>query len=161
MAVGYAGNGDKPSVQIEDVGCNMFLFFGCLEEAKGVDISLATTRNKGFESNTADIKKILQPALEVMTVSEVTRFPNNNIPLVNILASKTAFRVFYWRHLDVLLTTPMVVPLRSGQNEIDIRGLLFLFTIFQVHRSSCISFDVDKLHGKPKTGWDISSFWYS
>lgn len=33
MAVGYAGNGDKPSVQIEDVGCNnfMFLFFGCLE----------------------------------------------------------------------------------------------------------------------------------
>lgn len=50
----------------------------------------------------------------------------------------------------------MVVPLRNGQNEIDIRGLLFLFTIFQVHRSSCISFDVDKLHGKPKTGWAMA-----
>lgn len=58
----------------------------------------------------------------------------------------------------VLLTTPMVVLLRTGQNEIDIRGLLFLFTIFQVHRSSCISFDVDKLwqnpsrHGGERTG---------
>ena len=89
-----------------------------------------------------------------MTISEVATFPKSNVPLVNVLASKLAFRpVFYWRDLDVLLTTPKVIPLRASQNKVDIRGLLFLFTIFQVHRKSCITFDVEKLRTLPKTGW--------
>ena len=154
LAVGVAGNGDKPRVKIQGVGSSMHLFFGCLGEAKGADVQLATTKDTGFVSDLADIKAIIQPALEVMTISEVATFPKSDVPLVNVLASKLAFRpVFYWRDLDVILTTPKVIPLRASQNKVDIRGLLFLFTIVQVHRKSCIKFDVEKLRTLPKTGW--------
>ena len=81
LAVGVAGNGDKPRVKIQGVGSSMHLFFGCLGEAKGADVQLATTKDTGFVSDLADIKAIIQPALEVMTISEVATFPKSNVPL--------------------------------------------------------------------------------
>lgn len=90
-----------------------------------------------------------------MAVSEVASFPNNNIPVVNILAIKCGFRpIFYWRAYDVLVTTEMGVPLRLDNDQVDIRGLLMLFITFQVHRSSsCILFDQDVLQSMPTSGW--------
>lgn len=53
---------------------------------------------------------------------------------------------------DLLITTAKGVPLRQD-DRVDIRGLLLLFTVFQVHRSSCILFDQVVLQSKPSSGW--------
>lgn len=152
LAVGCRENG-KPSVKIKD--CTLFL--GSLAEAKGADIPLAR-KKKELETGSKDIKIIIQPAMEVMAVSQLAEFPDspnsNKMPLINILASKNTFRpLFYWKEFDFLMTTAKVVPLRPDQNKIDIRGLLLLFTTFQVYCSSCLEFDDEVLGNKPKSGW--------
>ena len=92
--------------------------------------------------------------LEAMAVAEIAQCTAEAVPLVNILANKSAFRPFlYWREKDVLLTTAGVVPLRRSNSEIDIRRLLLLFVLLQLHRRTHISFNLES-HGKiSKTGW--------
>ena len=154
LAVGFAAKGDKPTVKITNSDQRWAIFLGSLGEAKAADVKLATVKKKSFTSEEEDIKSIIQPALEVMAVSAVATFPNNNIPLVNIMASKCGFRpILYWTAYDLLITTAKAVPLRLDDDRVDIRGLLLLFTLFQVHRSGCILFNQAVLRGKPPSGW--------
>ena len=154
MGVGLAANGNKPVVHIDGESMNWELYFGSLGEAKAANVKLGTCKTKTFEEEEEDTKMIIQPALEVMVVSQVATFPDENVPLVNIMASKRDVRpIFYWPTYDVLITTAKAVPLRLNQSQIDIRGLVLLFTTFQVHRPSCIVFDKAQLESKPKSGW--------
>lgn len=93
-----------------------------------------------------DQKDTLQPMMEVMAMAQVTKFPNKEVPLVNILASKTAFRPFiYFKEEDVLLSTPKVVPLRRNSTTIDIQGLILLFVILRLHKVKCLNFNMEKI----------------
>lgn len=57
---------------------------------------------------------------EVMAVAQVAKFTNNAVPIVNIMANRTAFRPFiYFNHQDVLLSTPKAVPFRRDVNTIE------------------------------------------
>ena len=49
-----------------------------------------------------DVKVIIQPMLEVMAISEVAKIPDENVPIVNILVSHTAFRPVVL-HMETLL----------------------------------------------------------
>jgi hypothetical protein len=174
MGVGLAANGNKPVVHIDGESKNLELYFGSLGEAKAATVKLGTCKTatvklgtckaatvklgtcktKTFEEEEEDTKMIIQPALEVMAVSQVATFPDENVPLVNIMATKRDIRpIFYWPTYDVLITTAKAVPLRLNQSQIDMRGLVLLFTTFQVHRPSCIVFDEAQLESKPKSGW--------
>lgn len=84
LAVGFAANGDKPTVTIDN------------SNQLYSDVQLATVKTKSFTSEEEDVKIIIQVALDVMAVSAVSAFPNNNTPLVNIVASKYAFRASGW-----------------------------------------------------------------
>ena len=113
LAVGFAANGDKPTVKSTNSDQRWAIFLGSLGEAKAADVKLATVKNKAFTSEEEDIKSIIQPALEVLAVSAVATFPNNNIPLVTLMASKCGFRpILYWTAYDLLITTAKAVPLR-------------------------------------------------
>ncbi len=88
------GNGNKPTVTINncDGDRHWTLFLGSFGEAKGADVKIASTGGKkSFESDEDDIKAIIQPLLEIMAVSAVTTFPNDNVPMVNILATKRGY----------------------------------------------------------------------
>ena len=92
--------------------------------------------------------------LELMAVAQVAQFRNNAVPMVNILANRTAFRPFlYFRHEDVMITTPKAVPFRRDANTIDIQGLLLLFLVLRLHKTSSITFKMDIIKRTVKTGW--------
>ena len=83
-----------------------------------------------------------------MAVAEVAKFTNSAVPLVNIMANRTAFRPFmYFRHEDVLITTPKAVPFRKDVNTLDIQGLLLLFVVLRLHKTSSITFKMDAIRG--------------
>lgn len=52
-----------------------------------------------------------------------------------------------------MLTTQNTVPIRRSKDVIDVRGLLLLFVVLKLHRQSCLSFQLEKIQSKPKTGW--------
>ena len=84
----------------------------------------------------------------------MAKFTNNAVPIVNIMANRTAFRPFiYFNHQDVLLSTPKAVPFRRDVNTIDIQGLLLLFVVLRLHKTSSITFNMNAIKGKVKTGW--------
>ena len=101
-----------------------------------------------------EVKSILQPMFEIMAVAELASFENELVPLVNIMGNKTAFRpILYWRKLDIIITTPDVVPLRRNNETLDVQGLLLLFVLFQLNYTSIISFNREALKKHSKTGW--------
>ena len=102
LGVGSKSTGIKPSLVIEGYAYSFSLYLGCLGEAKAADVSLAHCKKK--EEDLDDIKATLQPMLEAMAVAEIAQCTAEAVPLVNILANKSAFRPFlYWRQKDVLL----------------------------------------------------------
>ncbi len=125
----------------------MSLFLGCFGEAKASDVLVGRLGNE-------EVQSVLQPMFEVMVAAELAIFENDMVPLVNIMGNKTAFRpILYWRKLDILITTPDVVPLRRNKNTLDIQGLLLLFVLFQFHNVSVISLNEETLKQHSKTGW--------
>ena len=112
------------------------------------------TKKKTFDIPFDNLKAVLQPMLELMALAQVAQFRNNAVPMVNILANRTAFRPFiYFRHEDVMIMTPKAVPFRRDANTINIQGLLLLFLVLRLHKTSSITFKMDiikrRLEGGP------------
>lgn len=141
-------NVNKPSIEFIQ-GQRVDLFLGCLGEAKASDISVDSARNS--KRTELQLEDTIQPMTEVMAVAQVARFANDAVLIVNIMANKTAFRPFiYFKHEDVLISTPKVDPLRRGPNKIDIQGLLLFFVVLRLNRNLFCS-------GKNKTKFKRSS----
>lgn len=97
---------------------SMAIYLGCLRKAKTSDVS----PSKAEISSLSDLKIVIQPMLEVMAAAELAFIPKKEVPLVNVLGSKIAFRPFiYFHSCDVLLTTPTAMPLRRATDTIDVR----------------------------------------
>lgn len=157
IGVGTNFNGNKPSFVIEGHESRVSLFLGCLGEAKAADVSVGHLKKTEHQVELDDIKAIIQPMLEAMAVAELAQFDDEAVPIVNILANKSAFRpILYWREKDVLLTTARAVPLRRSQSNIDIQGLLLMFVLLRLNQITRISFNMEKIGKLAKTGWNKS-----
>ena len=136
IGVGTNSNGNKPSFVIEGHEPRVSLFLGCLGEAKAADVSVGHLKKTEHQVDMDNIKATIQPMLEAMAVAELAQFGDEAVPIVNILANKSAFRpILYWREKDVL-TTARAVPLRRSQSNIDIQGLLYTYVHFAAIKSN-------------------------
>ena len=155
VIVGSETNGEKPKIHIE--GINVAVHLGCLLEAKSTCTRLApsTSESSSFTDDSADLKKLIQPMLEVMAISQVATFPNPDVPVVNFLAHKFVFRpLVYFRDVDVLVTTPRVIHLRHSENTIDVLGLITMFTFLQLHWTKGVKFQRNAIIELfPTSGW--------
>ena len=93
IATGSVSNGEKPYINIQ--GKRLALFLGCLGKAKAAKVALASVRNTtktpaDFALQLDDLKAVIQTMTEVMAVAQVAKFNNNAIPIVNIMANRTA-----------------------------------------------------------------------
>ena len=89
-----------------------------------------------------------------MAMAEVAILPDDTVPIVNIFGSKMVFRPFiYFKKLDVMLTTPNVIPIRPDTESLNMLGLLILFSMFQFHKPHYISFNMEEMSQLHKTGW--------
>ena len=131
----------------------MTILLGSLVEAKAWTVSLSKKPNEGSTFN-VDIKAVIQPKLELMAMAEVAKFPEEEVPVVNIFGGKMGFGPFiYFKKLDVMLTTLNVIPLRPTAESLNMLGLLVLFSLFQFHKLRHISFFMEEVSKLPKTGW--------
>lgn len=104
---------------------------GSLGKAKASNVPLTKKSNEGatLDDPMVDTKAVIEAMLEVMAMAQVAKFPN--IPIVNIFGGKMVFRPFiYFKQLDVMLTTPNVVPIRPNAESLNMLGLLVLLSIF-------------------------------
>ena len=154
IIVGSSSNGSKPIIQIE--GSNFALHLGSLLEAKSTFTQLApnTSETSCFTEETADSKALIQPMLESMAISHVATFPDPDVPIVNFLGNKFSFRpLLYFKELDVLLTTPRVMHLRTSHDTIDVLGLITMFTFMNLHKTDMIKFSQEAITAFPMSGW--------
>ena len=126
VIVGSETNGDKPVIKIED--SRLALHLGSVLEVKSTFTRLATrdtssSESSSFTERSEDLKQLIQPMLEVMAISQVADFPNADVPVVNFLGNKFVFRsLLYFKGVDVVLTTPRVLHLRTVHDTIDALG---------------------------------------
>ena len=142
IIVGSSTNGKKPIIQIE--GSNFAIHLGSLLEAKSTFTRLApsSSETSSFTEETTDLKTLIQPMLESMAISQMATFPDADVPIVNFLGTKLSFRpLLYFKELDVLLTTPRPMHLRTAHDTIDVLGLITMFTLMNLHKT----FDVWQL----------------
>ena len=96
-----------------------------------------------------DIKAILQPVTELLSFLEVVD-PSSICPITLNYGSRNTFRpFFYFKHYDVMLTTPIAVTYHLKQ-YLYLFGLLLMQVIFSLHEYQFSSEDVQ---GCANTGW--------
>ena len=96
--VGSATNGNKPYIYLltnEEVPSLVAVYLGSLLEVKssGQRFTPASSDSaEMLEETSEDTKMLIQPMLETMAIAEVAIFPNEDIPIVNILGNKFVYR---------------------------------------------------------------------
>ena len=152
VVAGRPQNGKKPSIRVDIDGNNVQkVFLGSICEAKNITVRLSE------DSRTAEdegLKTIYQPITELCAMSEVCTFAeeSDEIPLVNIYASRHTYRPFlYFKHYDVLLTTQRPIAyVRTDKTKFDIHGLALLKNLFLF---DCYPFKKEALERITQSMW--------
>ena len=153
VLVGCDGNGKRPMMKLLSDGQEKAIYLGSLSEGKDVKKPLMLRKNESssFHAPSSDIKAILQPSHEIMAFSEKCTFTDPGVPLLLIYGSRIQYRpLLYFPSMDVLLTTPTVVPLLRKTGEICTYGLVFLYLLFRLH---LFPFNTVAVESLPKSGW--------
>ena len=142
VIVGSETNGDKPVIKIEDN--RLALHLGSVLEVQSTFTRLATSSSESssFTEHSEDLKQLIQPMLEVMAISQMADFPNEDVPVVNFWGKKFVFRpLLYFKGVDVILTMPRVLHLRTVYDTIDVLGLMTMFTFVHLHWMKIVEFN--------------------
>ena len=157
IVVGSATNGNKPYVYLhtnEEVPSMVAIYLGSLLEVKSTDQRFSPASNDSAEMFEEDLKILKQAMLETMAIAEVATFPDEDVPILNILGNKLCYRpLLYFPKCDVLLTTPRVVHLRKDSTTINTQGFLLLFTLFHLHSTNMFLFNNLDYGHFPQSGW--------
>ena len=157
IVIGSATNGNKPYIYVhtnEEVPSLVAVYLGSLLEVKSTNQRFTPASNDSAEMFEEDAKLLIQPMLETMAIAEVATFPNEDIPILNILGNKLVYRpLLHFRKSDVILTTPRVVHLRKNSTAVNTQGFLLLFTLFHLHATKMFLFNKLEYGHFPQSGW--------
>ena len=149
MIIGNEQNGNKPRLNIYgiDDDVSLTLFSSTMGEAKSPTVGLmpvARTVKECLE----ELKTFGQPVLEVLSLSQKCIFPCNFVPLANIYGNRYCFRpLFYFKELDILLTTPTPIQYITEDLHVVILGFSLLYYV------NALQFNPDILKSFETCGW--------